>query len=390
MRNLLGSLTLTALIQGLLFIYLPLAANTALPGLRNTSLGLLLLLSLYVLIRQRPKVDKCLAISGMGYLLLVTASFLTLTNIGASSSEFVRSMLAPTVLAMALLAVTKDFDVKAQLKLTVLASVLTTLLYAWSIHQLWGALQANLFNRDYGFRFLVFLPFLLLALISKLGRIWTGLAALLLVLQVIAIGLMGFRGAWLGLVTVVLLFVWRHLTTKGLLVLAAVVIAVGVASASLTKQFAPQTYQYVETKLRQTDSSGRVDFLWKPTITMIRDTPLLGHGYGNANFSKIFAAEAPKHDDWLWKDATHPHNIWLEVAFATGLVGAALLLTIMLRSGWLLWQRSREGNPLAEAALLGLIGFYGVLGMTEPLAWAPLGLFAGIALAQSARFGDRT
>ncbi|AOY01025.1 O-antigen ligase [Jeongeupia sp. USM3] len=370
----------------LLVMLMPLMANTALPGLRNTSLGLLLLLSLVALYRNRPKVDPWLAAAWAGYFALNTASLVITDGWADSRTEYIRSVLTPSVLLLSILAVASYFDTRTQLRLGVVASALTTVLYAWSVYQLWGALQASLFNRDYGFRFLVFLPFLLLALIGKLGRFWTGLAALLLVLQIIAIALMGFRGAWLVLAVVVPLFAWRHLSRNGLLVLAGVVIATGIVSAKLTRQFAPQTYQYVEAKLRQTDSSGRVDFLWKPTITMIKGAPLLGHGYGNANFSKTFAAEAPKHDDWVWKEATHPHNIWLEVAFATGLAGAALLLTIMLRSVWLLWQRSRVGDHLAEAALLGLVGFYGVLGMTEPLAWAPLGLFAGIALAQSARF----
>ncbi|WP_432722979.1 O-antigen ligase family protein [Jeongeupia wiesaeckerbachi] len=374
----------------LMTILLPLMANTALAGLRNTSLGLLLLLSLAALYRNRPKVDPWLAGAWVVYFVLNTVSIIVIDGWADSRTEYVRSVLTPSVLLLSILAISSYFDGKTQLKLGVIASALTTVLYVGELYRYYGEWEVRLYVRDYGFRFLVFLPMLLLALKAPLGRWWKALAGSLLLFQLLAMVIMGFRGAWLTMSAILLLFALRNLSRKQLLTLIVVAACAAVGAIYATKTLAPKTYEFLQFKMSQRDSSGRIDKLWMPTVTMIADKPLLGHGYGNANFSKTFAAEAVKHDSWAWKEATHPHNIWLEVAFATGLAGAALLLTIMLRSAWLLWRRSAEGNYLAEAALLGLIGFYGVLGMTEPLAWAPLGLFAGIALAQSARFGDKT
>ncbi|GHD64911.1 O-antigen ligase family protein [Jeongeupia chitinilytica] len=371
----------------LMVVLMPLSINTALAGLRNTSLGLLLILSVAALYRLRPRMDGWLAGAWIGYLVLNTVSIVATHGWADSHSEYVRSVLGPSVLLLAVLAISSCFDGRMQLKLGVLASAITTVLYVLELHRYQGEWEIRLYIRDYGFRFLVFLPWLLMALKAPLERSWRLLVWPLLLFQMLAMVIMGFRGAWLTMSAILLLFAIRNLRRTHLLALILVAGLGSVGAVYATKTMAPKTYEFLHYKLSQRDSSGRLDKLWTPTVTMIADRPLLGHGYGNANFSKTFAAEAPKHDDWVWKEATHPHNIWLEVAFATGLVGAALLLTIMLRSAWLLWLRSREGNPLAEAALLGLIGFYGVLGMTEPLAWAPLGLFAGIALAQSARYG---
>ena len=72
-----------------------------------------------------------------------------------------------------------------------------------------------------------------------------------------------------------------------------------------------------------------------------------------------------------------PHNVFLQIAFAWGLVGLALAVWIAVRIGWRTLARVRA-NPLANAGTLLLVTMLGVYAMVDGVFYRsiPLSMFA--------------
>lgn len=90
--------------------------------------------------------------------------------------------------------------------------------------------------------------------------------------------------------------------------------------------------------------------LWRGTIDLIEERPLFGHGWGDKTFQPLFVARNPVRAE----DYPHAHDLPLQIAFGTGVVGLALyvaMFAVVLRD---LWRRRRRGTP-EDARVAGVL-----------------------------------
>jgi len=235
-------------------------------------------------------------------------------------------------------------------------------------------------------------PFALFAAGRRLGAPGWALAAGLVGTAVI---LAGSRAAWITFALVVLcsgvgLIGWKK--TLGWLV--AGVLALGVLGLTVpeVRQRVLMTSQALEGSARSVDGalSGRLR-IWSAALCMMAEHPL--NGVGTRGFRVAFAGCDPDPDNTpFWGDAPalHAHQIVLEIASETGLIGLLLWLAGALLA-WRAWRYSPpRARVRARPAMLALavtvfplnthLGFYSTFwgGLTLLLA----ALYAGSLLGQ--------
>jgi O-antigen ligase len=178
-------------------------------------------------------------------------------------------------------------------------------------------------------------------------RRWAyGLAALLMVAAIL---LTYSRGAWLVGVPVSLLFLAamrgrRTLVVAICLLLAvaiAVLLAVGVGRIALLLDTTEGTTFF---RLQ----------LWRSSIAMVRDHPLLGVGLDNFLYS--YRTEYVLPTAWEEFNLSHPHNLVLDFWLRLGLPGLAIVLwtlVVFFRHGGQAYRHLPEGS--VRALILGLM-----------------------------------
>jgi O-antigen ligase len=128
------------------------------------------------------------------------------------------------------------------------------------------------------------------------------------------------------------LFAAKKLSGKGMAVLFACVIAVGVVSWLSSPYLRDRTiqlwtdYQQYKERHAVTSSGERVEF-YKKSLAFIRQAPVIGHGTGS--MSGLFAQAAIGKIGSAASTSTNPHNQTFAVAIQLGLVGALVL--------WAMW-----------------------------------------------------
>ncbi len=161
------------------------------------------------------------------------------------------------------------------------------------------------------------------------------------------------RGAWIVGVPVSLLFLaaMRGRRTFGLaaaaLILVAVVLVLLVGPGRLTSLL---------------DASQGTTFfrlqLWRSSLAMIGDHPLLGVGLDN--FLYQYRSHYVLPDAWEEFNLSHPHNLIFDFWLRLGLAGLAVLLWLLVaffREGWRLYAGLPEGNErlLALGLMAGMV-----------------------------------
>jgi O-antigen ligase len=82
-------------------------------------------------------------------------------------------------------------------------------------------------------------------------------------------------------------------------------------------------------------SAGRVQ-IWKETVPEIVKRPLFG--FGERQFRKIGPERA--------RGLNQPHNIFLQIAFQWGIVGALLFFLLLARLGLQVWRKTKRGKNM--------------------------------------------
>jgi O-antigen ligase len=82
-------------------------------------------------------------------------------------------------------------------------------------------------------------------------------------------------------------------------------------------------------------SSGRVQ-VWKETVTEIAKRPLFG--FGERQFRKVGPERA--------RGLNQPHNIFLQIAFQWGIVGALLFFLLLARLALQVWRKTNRGKNM--------------------------------------------
>lgn len=220
-------------------------------------------------------------------------------------------------------------------------------------------------------------------LAAPFRRTLTALAAVAAILGVSIIWMSRSRTALLSaaLTAIVLALCWRRGRRW---VLLALVIGVGAIAylANHTRTTAPENF---ERGMRQVRENAYVRVIvWKDAVDLLKQSPLLGAGISQFHDSPRTGAIAGE------GRVAHAHNVFLQVALDTGIVG---LIGYLMLFGALLWLSFRTAAVVDVAGLIaagcGLslvaVHFFGLGDAIAP--GAKVGLFqwlcAGLILAAS-------
>jgi exopolysaccharide production protein ExoQ len=210
----------------------------------------------------------------------------------------------------------------------------------------------------------------------RLPRYVLGSAGLLLAGTLVATNTRAFT-AFVFVTLVLLFFLRMGLQARVLLLVIAVLLT---ALILLSRQ---ELFGLVSRGDRDSSLTGRIP-LWSFTVDMIGRRPLQGWGF--ATFGTDLTR--PATGTWI---APHAHNAWLNAAFETGLVGAALM-TLFLAACLVVAFRTRRREGERFSYLLGPVVFTILCGATGLLLGGRLTTPAAILLllaAQAAREGRR-
>jgi O-antigen ligase len=154
----------------------------------------------------------------------------------------------------------------------------------------------------------------ILAMLMNIFFVATGRTALVLILVLLA------------------LFAVKKLSRRGILIVFACTVAVGVMAWSSSPYLRDRIvqiwtdYQSYEATDERNSSGERLEF-WKKSIAFIRAAPILGHGTGS--MPALFAKSATGQSGAASTATTNPHNQTFAVAIQLGLIGAGVL--------WAMW-----------------------------------------------------
>ncbi len=112
-------------------------------------------------------------------------------------------------------------------------------------------------------------------------------------------------------------------------------------------------------KLDDTEAFGDRVWMWRSAVLMIKERPLLGAGYGNRIFQRLYP-------DYIYSQSSgmifeNAHNLYLQIVLETGFLGLLSFMTIVVMIFWLiLIQFRRKPLPMVESQLLGIAGSFAV------------------------------
>lgn len=160
----------------------------------------------------------------------------------------------------------------------------------------------------------------------------------------------GFVVAIAGCAVTALLTAWRRGAKQAAFALVALpLLAVAVVGIVWTQ--APALRGRLENSSK--DLQGRI-MIWKGTIRMIRDAPVLGHGGGSFRLLDSRFVELPPN-----VAAVHAHNDYLHVAAEYGILGAALglvaAITILVRLLQLQRRTRKDMHAILAAGAVGAL-----------------------------------
>jgi|GEM_PF-2508535 len=196
------------------------------------------------------------------------------------------------------------------------------------------------YPNDLGFALGVFLPFLFALFLGEkdfsrrifyLGGFLFGLLGLILTFT---------RGAWLG--TALALFLVATLKNKKLLLWLVLL-------GLLPLFFSPVRQRLQSTSLKSEYSR---QYIWKHTPELIKQKLFLG--WGLDNFKPVFFKKYPDLPE-SEKGHFHPHNLYLNIAFQTGIFGLATFLLMFFFLFKFLISQFRQKTAAAVVSL-GAIG----------------------------------
>lgn len=240
-------------------------------------------------------------------------------------------------------------------------------------------------HRRFAVKLVFGLPFLLWFALASRQR-WVAMVGwALTILSMLMILATGSRGAWLGTIVVVLIFLGFLRSRRlllGFFVGMAIVVIAGLA-------IIPS--ELVQNRIQQgMDTSNRTSGTWGPAVEMIRDRPLLGYGLGDDVFHEEFNRRSAMAEHWTIKKSIGPHSFFLALGFAAGLPALLILLILLGQTVWLVGRGAQSGVVAGGSdrsfALSGValtaaaLGAYGVIGNVENLNWILLWFWLGMSM----------
>ena len=192
------------------------------------------------------------------------------------------------------------------------------------------------------------------------------------------------RGAWLGIILAMLIFLLVY-SRKTLVLCLCGLFALPFAPLVLPSSIMNRITSIGD--VTDSSTSYRVN-IWKASVKLLHDYAFTGIGVGNAAFKKIY----PKYSLPGVESAPHAHNLFLQTGIETGIPGLIVLLLIffiLAQSCITFFMKSDAGraHKLTVAALFaGIIGVM-LQGMTDYIwynyrvylmFWCMVGLCAAV------------
>jgi O-antigen ligase len=385
-------------IQVLLAIYVFSLATTGMTAVMNIAFWLTVLIFFWQLLSKRepwaivagPIPYAMLALVGV-FLLSLAANPAWLSN---NLSEFWKDHLRNLLVFLIALGSVRSMRALRPLLLAAVAGFTLRALLLLGLY--WGDIQALLpfrkgFALDATFFFTITAALVLFDQgLSRRIRLLLGGA---LLIQAVPLVLHGSRTPLLAIaaglaLAAVLGRYWRLLLAG---VLAMVIGLTGMAQirpellVRYASTFQGDTYQ-------QDGSVLERQGIWFVTASLIRERPLLGYGPGwrklaplarsdgyveklaASTDSRMVLAHAYFQDKGYGK--ANPHNLYLQVAFETGLLGLMVYLSFLACTLWCamrLWRTSVQNNTSLSLAMIALLVCYVITGFAN-------GLWAGSAM----------
>jgi O-antigen ligase len=239
------------------------------------------------------------------------------------------------------------------------------------------------------------LMFGLIAMIALLfhgaRRYERGLLSVMIVLSAYALYLNGTRGAWIAMACVTFLVPalvprtsWkRTVVAYAVLLLAAVLMTLTPFVQNKYRDTIDSLDSYQHDQ-RSTSIGWRID-MWKASLSMFREQPLLGVGLGDWQHDLGLLIDAGKASPTV-RHYGQTHNMFLDAMSTQGTVGLLALLAIMFYPVRIVWKHAARSGPLARTLLFCTTTATVLSGMTDTLihirgVFLSYLMFVGLSLA---------
>ena len=227
----------------------------------------------------------------------------------------------------------------------------------------WGAYSKNLIGP-----FAALLAFWVLFLWQDAKNVYLQAVIIIaFVLAVLAMGLSGSRGGYIGFVA--MFAAWMLLHVRGRWVLLAMTLMIGllavvyqqsaIVNQGVTRAIAgTKAYLLDADKVHSTTPWGSTEIhleMWRAAKYFFPDHPILGVGPGNFQLTAKKYAQQGKVNPAIAEHG-HPHNSFLEALYSKGIIGLIALLLLLYYPFYIMFKTRHQSSMSAGLGMLHIIG----------------------------------
>ncbi|AMA64718.1 O-Antigen ligase [Candidatus Arsenophonus lipoptenae] len=250
--------------------------------------------------------------------------------------------------------------------------------YINEYHQ--GILPLSTFEHRYISDWLIFImPSLLSFWLYKNTKSIILFLLLSLIFVLITIGTLQ-RGTWLSITIVFIIWclIKKEIQLPNIAIILLSILLIQLAIINQGQ------YDKLFYKLKQMDSSHRYcNGTQDSALDLIKDNPIIGYGYGEQLFYKIYNERVIDYPEWIFKQSIGPHNTILSIWFAAGILGLVAILYFFISTFIYLLKKYRN-NKIKDGFLILMLIFIGdiiIRGLFETVHISNMSVIIGIALA---------
>ncbi|CDL84407.1 O-antigen ligase RfaL [Xenorhabdus cabanillasii] len=245
---------------------------------------------------------------------------------------------------------------------------------------------SNFNHREFSYGFIFYFPVLLCtwalwkkhSLLSWLLLLIASAISLFLLLGTLS------RGAWVAIVAATVFIIAINREWK-ITIAAAICLGLlaGITHWSAASNPATKLLFY---KLTQTDSSHRYsNGVQGSAWQLIMENPVKGYGFGNKVYHQVYNSRVADYPDWTYRTSIGPHNVFLSLWFAGGILGLITTLLMTFSAIFTGSQIIRQNSGIIRQAgiiiLTAFIGIFVVRGMFENAYVNEIGILLGLMIA---------
>lgn len=317
------------------------------------------------------------------FVLITFFSVFQSTDLKLSLSDFRKEFFEMVLIALPVADIFRQPGRRSRLLSVMSFAALTTAaasIYQYGIElvQL-GHVSDNIhLHRDYANGLIFFIPYVFAHTCMTKTKWW---GAVLLIIQCVLLMATGARGAWIGLLLGMTLWLFFRFRLRAMMIASSslgILVVLGVF-------FIPQ-HLFMGKLAQGLDTSQRTRGTWGPTMEMINERPMFGFGFGKDIFHNEFNNRVDTHPNWSIRKSIGPHSSYLAIGFAAGYIGLLAMLIFYSRfifDGFrLLKNNPPDRDHLVFLATVGsFVALYLVRGIVEVVPWPAIGIHVGILLA---------